>query len=98
MAQPTVDAAIFLTPDAASSTYGGPWALRIVAQGSGFVARSMPLTAVVGNVPVLAVYLLPQGTGFAGYLQTPPPEGAVLSVGFEQVLPTDVVYHAANVA
>jgi len=98
MAQPTVDSATFQSPDPASNDYGGPWALRIVVQGSGFVARGLPLQATVGPVPVLGIFRFPYGAGFAGFLPTLPPDGSVLSVGYEQLLPTTIVYHSDAVA
>jgi hypothetical protein len=96
MAEPNVTSAVFQEPDA--NAIGGPWVLSIVVQGDGFVARGMPLTATVGDVPVQSIFLYPDATGFSGLLDTLPADGAVLSVGYEQVLATDVVYQAGAVA
>ena len=96
MAQPNVTSAVFLAPD--PNAIGGPWALCIAVQGDGFVPRGMLLRATVGDVPVQSIFLYPDASGFTGLLATLPADGAVLSVGYGQLAPTDVVYHTGAVA
>lgn len=92
MVQPTVSTAQFVTPD--PNAMGGPWALQVFAQGTGFVARGYPLTATVGSVVVQAIFLFPEGDGFMGFLATMPSAGDVLSVGYENIVSTGIQYQA----
>lgn len=89
---PNVTAAQFLPPD--ENAIGGPWALYISAQGDGFVERAIPLQATVGTVPVEMIIQWPDG--FTGFLATEPADGDVLSVGYEELAPTPVVYHTGG--
>jgi hypothetical protein len=91
---PNVTAAQFLPPD--DNMIGGPWALYMSAQGDGFVERAIPLSATVGDVPVEAIYQSPAGDGFMGFLASVPADGAVLSIGYDELVPTAVVYHASG--
>jgi hypothetical protein len=92
---PTVSAAQFIAPD--PNMIGGPWALCISAQGDGFVERAIPLSAKVGDVFVQAIFQLPTGDGFTGYLATTPEDGAVLSIGYgDELTPTLIVYQSGG--
>ena len=91
---PNVTAAQFLTPD--ENVPGGPWALSLSSQGDGFEERALPLQAMDGAVPVELIVQAPGGDGFIGFLATTPTDGDVLSVGYEDLAPTPVVYHASG--
>ncbi len=77
---------------------GEPWPLRIHVAGEGYVARALPLAAVVGDVVVEQVVEDPTGRGFTGVLAEVPEEGAVLKVGWidSDLVATDVVFHTDN--
>jgi hypothetical protein len=92
---PNVSDAQFLEPD--PNAIGGPWALMISAQGDGFEERAVPLQAVVGTITVQMIIQAPDGNGFTGFLATNPAEGDVLSVGYEDLAATPVVFHAGGV-
>jgi hypothetical protein len=91
---PNVTDAQFLPPD--ENAIGGPWALYISAQGDGFVERALPLQATVGSVPVQMIVQAPDGNGFSGFLAAIPADGDVLTVGYEELVPTSVVYHSGG--
>lgn len=93
---PNVTDAQFLEPD--PNAIGGPWALMISAHGDGFEERAVPLQAVVGTVPVQMIIPWPDGDGFIGFLAATPEDGTVLSIGYEELAPTSVVFHAGAVA
>jgi hypothetical protein len=88
----TISAAQFVPPD--PNMIGGPWVLCICAQGDGFVERAVPLSAKVGDVVVQAIYQSPAGDGFTGFLATMPADGAVLSIGYDELAPTSIVYQS----
>jgi hypothetical protein len=92
---PTVSDAQFQQPD--PNAIGGPWALMIFAHGDGFEERALPLRAVVGTVAVQMIIQSPDGNGFIGFLATSPAEGDVLSIGYEDLSPTSVVFHGGGV-
>jgi hypothetical protein len=91
---PNVTAAQFVPPD--ENVPGGLWALCISAQGDGFEERALPLQATVGSVPVELIVQWPDGNGFLGFLASIPADGDVLSVGYEELAPTPVVFHAGG--
>jgi hypothetical protein len=91
---PNVTAAQFRPAD--DSAPGGPWALCISAQGDGFEERALPLQATVGSVPVELIVQSLDGNGFHGCLASTPAEGDVLSVGYEELVPTPVVFHVGG--
>jgi hypothetical protein len=91
---PNVTAAQFVPPD--ENMIGGPWALCVFAQGNGFVDRAIPLSATVGDVLVEAIYQSPAGDGFIGFLASVPADGAVLSIGYDELVPTSVVYQSGG--
>lgn len=92
MAAPTITSAQFQAPDPAA--VGGPWTLCVYAQGSGFVERARPLVATVGSIAVQAVVVSAAGDGFVGFLAQTPNDGDVLSVGYDEIVATDIAYHA----
>jgi hypothetical protein len=93
---PTASAAQFLPPPEGAPF--GPWALYVSVQGDGYVERAIMLSATVGDIPVQMIYQSPGGDGFIGFLATVPPDGAVLSIGYEQLAPTSIVYQSPPVA
>lgn len=91
----TVDSATFeaVPPDANSA----PWVMSVLINGSGFVQRSAPLVAVVGDVPVHALRIDPEGTSASGLMTKVPGEGARLRIGYlnqRELQETSVEFHA----
>lgn len=96
MDEPTATAIAFGTPDPDSP--GGPWALRVYVTGTGFVPVGTLLMATVGSVTIEGIFLLPDGSGFAGYLASTPNDGDALSVGYSVLTVTDLLFHPGDVA
>jgi hypothetical protein len=94
--EPTASGIQFTNPD--PNAPGGPWKLVVIVTGSGFLERGLPLTASVGSVPVQGIFTNPDGSGFSGLLATTPNDGDSLSVGYEVVASTDLVFHPNAVA
>jgi hypothetical protein len=94
MNQPTVNSAQFESPD--PDAPGGPWVLALHVQGEGFYPRGFALFATVGDVNVQAIVEASDGSGFIGFLATQPADGAVLSVGYEDMVETSVTYQSSG--
>jgi hypothetical protein len=86
----------FSEPDPA--TPGGPWVAMVTVSGSGFVTRALALFAFIGDVDVQNIVLSPDASGFTGLLATLPNDGDALSVGFSNLMTTDLVYHTGDIA
>jgi hypothetical protein len=56
------------------------------------------LQAVVGTVTVQMIIQSPDSNGFIGFLATSAADGDVLSVGYESLAATSVVFHTGGVA
>jgi hypothetical protein len=59
------------------------YVLRIEVTGSDFEYRAAPVVARVGAVPVEALVVDLEGTGFVGQLRSMPQTGDELEVGYE---------------
>lgn len=72
------------------------WILRVTAKGSGFLIRTMPVEARIGDVPFEALFEDDDGQGFLGYLTTVPPDGAHLFVGYagRELIDTGIEFQA----
>jgi hypothetical protein len=90
-----VDSATFeVVPTAPAA---GPWVMSVSITGSGFEHRTAPLVAMVGDVPVRALRIDPDGTKASGLLTKVPAEGARLRIGYlndRELQETGVEFHA----
>lgn len=78
----------------------GEMVMQVSVVGSGFGERAVPPVASVGDVPLQRIMILPGGSGIVGFLDTEPPDGAQLVVGYldEEMVETDIAYrHGGDV-
>jgi len=71
------------------------WVMRVTVKGSGFEYGAMPLSGVVGDLPLQGIQIDPGGGGFVSYLAIEPAEGDALRVGYpdEDLVETGITYH-----
>lgn len=56
------------------------WSIRLMVWGSAPYPRSLPFEARVGDQVVAGISVSPDGSGFTGYLKTPPAPGDTLTI------------------
>jgi hypothetical protein len=74
------------------------WILRVTIGGIELAEGGVPLDGAVGDVPIVALMPTFEG-GLQGFLETEPPAGAVLRLGYlgGELVDTDVTFDPSNV-
>lgn len=96
MPLPTVTDIQFAEPD--PNLPGGPWAAAVTVNGDGFQLGGQALLATIGSQAIEGILIMPDGSGFAGWLVTMPNDGDVLSIGYSDLQPTSLAYHTGDIA
>ena len=77
---------------------GGPWAAAVTVTGDGFHLGGQALLATIGTQAIEGILIMPDGSGFAGWLETMPNDGDVLSLGYSYLQATSLAYHTGDIS